>query len=219
MGINATAESGLCMVTRYPQPGQTKTRLIPALGPHGAAQLQQQMTEHLIARFQAVCDRHQLALEVHFAGGSEAQMQNWLGPQISFCPQREGNLGDRLNHVFERGFAQRRQRLLVTGSDCPGVGERQIVRALAQLKQHDVVLGPAEDGGYYLIGLKAPQPSLFESIHWGQSCVLRQTIAIATAQRLSVGLLQPLPDIDRPEDLPRFAAYWEDANKKPQVRL
>ncbi len=214
-----TTKAGLFMVTRFPQPGRTKTRLIPALGPEGAAQFQRQMTEHLLKRFQRVCCHHQLTLEVHFTGGTPAQMLNWLGHQVVLRPQCEGDLGRRLSYAFEQGFAAGLRRVLMVGSDCPGIDNRQIAKALTQLETHDVVLGPAEDGGYYLVGLKKPQPKLFEAISWGQSCVLRQTLAIANRHNLLVSLLNPLPDIDRPEDLPLWSAYSGESSSSPQVRL
>jgi len=195
------------MVTRFPEPGRTKTRLIPALGAEGAAQLQRQMTQYLLTRLRQVCHRHQVTLEIHFTGGTLAQMLDWLGHQILLKPQCDGDLGQRLGYIFEQGFATGLNRILVIGSDCPGIGDGEVSQALTQLETHDLVLGPAEDGGYYLIGLRTPQPQLFEAISWGQSCVLQETIAIATAHRLSLSLLRPLPDIDRPEDLKLWESY------------
>ncbi len=219
MATIAPAAATLMMVTRFPHPGRTKTRLIPALGAEGAAQLQRCMTELLVRRFQGICDRATLALEVHFADGSLAQMRDWLGDDLTLKPQGEGNLGDRLHWAFQQGFREKGHPILMVGSDCPDLDEGHITRAVTALQQHDVVLGPAHDGGYYLIGLKQLHPSLFANISWGQSCVLAETIAIATAQGLSVDLLDPLCDIDRPEDLPLWQAYSGDANNLPQVRL
>lgn len=209
----------LIMVTRFPQPGRTKTRLIPALGAVGAAHLQRRMTELLAERLQGICDRASLALEVHFTGGSLAQMRAWLGHDLTLKPQGSGHLGERLHGAFQQGFREWGQPILMVGSDCPGLDEGHITQAVAALQHHDVVLGPAQDGGYYLIGLKQPHPRLFENISWGQSCVLAETIAIAASLGLSVALLEPLGDIDRPEDLPLWQAYSGDANSMPQVRL
>ncbi|RZM79886.1 glycosyltransferase [Leptolyngbya iicbica LK] len=207
------------MVTRFPHPGRTKTRLIPALGAEGAAQVQRCMTELLVDRLRVICDRASIALEIHFADGSLAQMHDWLGDDLTFKPQGPGHLGARLHRAFWQGFRAGQQPILIIGSDCPDVGEGQITQAVAALQHHDVVLGPAHDGGYYLIGLRQPQPSLFVDISWGQSCVLAETMAIATHHGLSVTLLDVLSDIDRPEDLPLWQAYSGDANNRPQVRL
>ena len=219
MATIAPAAATLMMVTRFPHPGRTKTRLIPTLGAEGAAQLQRCMTELLVKRLQGICDRAALVLEVHFADGSLAQMRDWLGNDLTLKPQCAGTLGDRLHWAFQQGFCERPQPILMVGSDCPDLSEGHIAQAIAALQQHDVVLGPAHDGGYYLIGLRQPQPRLFADISWGQSCVLAETMAIATAQELSIALLDPLSDIDRPEDLPLWQAYSGDTNNMPQVRL
>ena len=210
---------GLFMLTRFPRPGNTKTRLIPALGPEGAAMLQRQMTEHLLARFQKFRQEQPLTLEVHYAGATAQQMKDWLGPEIGLRPQSEGNLGQRLHHTFRQGFAGGLKRVLVVGSDCPGIGALHVVGAFEQLQRVDVVIGPAEDGGYYLIGLTVPQPELFADIPWGQETVLARTLAIARRLCLKVALLSPLPDIDRPEDLPLWEVYASGSNSSPQRRL
>lgn len=204
---NAASPAGLFLFTRFPQPGQTKTRLIPALGAVGAADLQRQMTEHLLRRFQGVCQEHLITLEVHFAGGNLTQMRRWLGDTAALMPQCQGELGERLTFALQRGFAGGLQQIIVTGSDCPDIAEAQITRSLALLKTHDVVLGPAVDGGYYLIGLNRLYAPLFENIPWSTAQVLERTQAIAHQSNLSVALLDPLSDIDRPEDLPLWNAH------------
>ncbi len=203
----AVATAGLFLFTRFPQPGQTKTRLIPALGASGAADLQRQMTEHLLRRFRGFCQGRQIALEVHFAGGTMAQMRRWLGDAAVLKPQSEGDLGDRLKFALHQGFTTGLQRIIVIGSDCPDISEVQIARALTFLESHDVVLGPALDGGYYLIGLNRLYLPLFESIPWSTAQVLERTRAIAHQSGLSLAQLNPLSDIDRPEDLPLWKAH------------
>lgn len=192
------------MFTRYPQPGRTKTRLIPHLGAEGAAQLQRLMTEHLIKRGLELGRQHPLQFEVHFTGSNLQQIRDWLGQDIIYQAQCEGDLGQRLTHAFRQGFARGRERLLAIGSDCPAIGPTHMVKAFSLLRQHDLVLGPALDGGYYLIGLRQAVPALFQNVAWGTAEVLRQTVAIATQLNLSTAFLEPLPDIDRPEDLPEW---------------
>ncbi len=202
---NTTVESaveGLYLFTRFPQPGQTKTRLIPALGAVGAADLQRQMTEHLLRRFQAFCPERSLALEVHFAGGTCEQMSDWLGDEAKLMPQCEGSLGERLTFAMQTGFAAGLERIIIVGSDCPDVNEGQIAQAMTLLRSQDVVLGPAVDGGYYLVGLSGLYPALFAGVPWSTDRVLETTLAIAHRHGLSVALLDWLSDIDRPEDLP-----------------
>lgn len=196
---------GLMLFTRYPVPGQTKTRLIPYLGAGAAAALQRRMTEHVLAQVTAAAQRLPLTVEVYFTGGSHAQMQAWLGSGAAYYPQGEGSLGDRLIAAFQHNFERGRPGAIAIGSDCPALGPDHLAAALAALTQVDVVLGPATDGGYYLIGLRQPQPALFEGIAWGTDQVLDQTLAAAHRQHLALDLLSPLTDVDRPEDLP----LWE----------
>lgn len=219
----AVATAGLFLFTRFPQPGRTKTRLIPALGASGAADLQRQMTEHLLRRFQGFCEGQSLALEVHFAGGTTAQMRHWLGDAVVLKPQGKGDLGDRLKFALQQGFTAGLQPIIVIGSDCPEVSEAQIAPALTLLKSHDVVLGPAVDGGYYLIGLNRLYVPLFENIPWSTAQVLERTRAIAHQSGLSLAQLDPLSDIDRPEDLPLWNAHLassttSESSSRPQRR-
>ncbi len=206
---SASTPFGLMMFTRYPVPGQTKTRLIPRLGTEGAATLQRRMTEHVLAQMAGAAQRLPLAVEVYFAGGSLEQMHAWLGVAydehpIAYYPQSAGSLGDRLTAAFDQNFERRRPGAIAIGSDCPALGHDHLAAALEALTRVDVVVGPATDGGYYLIGLRQPQPALFKEIAWGTERVLEQTLAIATRQGLSLELLSPLTDVDRPEDLPQW---------------
>jgi uncharacterized protein len=195
---------GLLMFTRYPEPGRTKTRLIPHLGAEGAATLQRQMTEHVLTQVTAAAQRLPLAVEVHFAGGSLAQMQSWLGETVTYIAQSAGGLGDRLIAAFSQSFALGRPGAIAIGSDCPALGADHLAAAIQALERVDVAIGPATDGGYYLIGLRQLEPALFKDIAWGTERVLEQTLAAATAQGLTVELLAPLSDVDYPEDLPQW---------------
>jgi rSAM/selenodomain-associated transferase 1 len=192
------------LFTRYPVPGQVKTRLIPHLGAKAAAALQRRMTEHVLAQVTGAAQRLPLAVEVYFAGGSQAQMQAWLGDSAICYPQGEGSLGDRLIAAFRQTFERGRPGAIAIGSDCPALATEHLAAAVEALQRVDVALGPATDGGYYLIGLRQLEPALFEGIDWGTDKVLAQTLAVASAQGLTVEQLAPLTDIDRPEDLPQW---------------
>ncbi|MEL6902326.1 MAG: TIGR04282 family arsenosugar biosynthesis glycosyltransferase [Cyanobacteria bacterium J06606_4] len=212
----------LLLFLRYPQPGHTKTRLIPALGADGAARLQRQMSEYLLGQ---IC-RPDWSVEIYFTGGSLAEMQAWLGKRLVYRPQIEGDLGARLCAGFRASFrAEDRQsgcaapssqprirregvssrRVVAIGSDCPDVSAVHIRQAFRALAHKDVVLGPAQDGGYYLIGLRHLQVGLFQNIDWSTPVVFQQTYEKVLQSELSVSTLPVLSDIDRPADL----AIWE----------
>jgi rSAM/selenodomain-associated transferase 2/rSAM/selenodomain-associated transferase 1 len=184
---------------RYPEPGQAKTRLIPALGAEGAAGLQEALTRATIAGVRLLIEQRACDLEVRFAGGDAERMQSLYGEHRYVEQQGEG-LGARLEEAVAVAFAEGARQLVVIGTDCP-LAPMMMKDAFAKLQVTDVVLGPAEDGGYYLIGLRAPQPSLFVGIDWGTEHVLRQTLERAARAGLTTHQLAPLPDVDYPEDL------------------
>src|SRR5919202_1795391 len=198
-----TKEARECLIifTRYPEPGKTKTRLIPVLGEEGAATLQRQMTEHKLAEVRKLQAFHPLSIEVHFAGGNEQLMQDWLGSNIIYRRQSEGDIGCRMASAFQASFGTGMNRVVLIGSDCPDLNAYLLAQAFQALEQHDLVLGPAQDGGYYLIGLHQLFPELFTGISWSTAEVLKQTQSIAQKIELAVAYLPLLSDIDRPEDL------------------
>lgn len=208
--------------TRYPEPGKTKTRLIPALGASGAATLQRQMTEHTLSKvreLQSDCalrthTASPLSVEVRFAGGNLTLMQGWLGSDIVYQPQGEGDLGSRMARSLSSATSGGIERVVIIGTDCPGLNAQLMAQAFQVLYlSHDLVLGPAIDGGYYLIGLRCFIPELFCGINWGTAEVLQQTVHIANKLDLSVAYLPQLADVDRPEDLP----VWEQTQQSRGV--
>lgn len=211
----ASESNKLIIFTRYPVPGQAKTRLIPALGPLKAAALQQDMTERTVATACSLNGQLSLSVDVCYAGGTNKQMTNWLGRQTSvkvgFNPQSSGDLGRRMDHAFQSSFHRGYKQTIIIGSDCPALSPRLLQEAFAALKQNDLVIGPCMDGGYYLIGLSRPAP-LFESIAWGTGTVLESTLQRARRQKLRYHFLPPLSDIDDPPDLDQFFAVSKPGN-------
>ncbi len=198
----------LIIFTRYPEPGKTKTRLIPVLGAEGAATFQRQMTEHQLAEVEKLQAFHPLIVEVHFTSGDEQLMQSWLGSDIIYKRQSEGDIGCRMAFAFQASFAEGMNNVVLIGTDCPELNAQVMAQAFQALRQHDLVLGPAQDGGYYLIGLRRLIPELFAGISWSTATVLQQTLSIAQRLELSVAKLPLLRDVDRPEDL----SIWNRGN-------
>ena len=204
----------LIVFTRFPEPGKTKTRLIPLLGASGAARLQRRMTENTIAIAATAACRPGLTVEVCHEGGSKALMRQWLGPQFSYRPQGSGDIGQRMSRAFEAAFQEGAEVTVIIGSDIPRISAEIIHQAFDGLQENDLVFGPARDGGYYLIGVKKAIPfetycRLFDGINWGSREVLSQTLQNARASGLRFILLKVLGDIDRPDDL----HIWQEAEK------
>ena len=191
----------LIVFTRYPEPGKTKTRMIPVLGAEGAAILQRQLTEHTLEQVKQLQSIRSVSLNCHFAGGNQQLMKEWLGNNLAYYPQQEGDLGQRMRSAFAQAFAAGNDRVVIIGIDCPDIDESLLNQAFDLLKHRDLVLGSAEDGGYYLIGLNRLIPELFAGISWGSDRVLTQTKDIANKLGLDCDYLTTLNDIDRPEDL------------------
>lgn len=200
----------LIIFTRYPQPGTTKTRLIPALGVEGAATLQRQMTEHTLIQAQRLQQLDAVSVKIVFAGGNQALMEGWLGKDYSYQPQTTGDLGNRLVSAFAEAFKAGSERVIIIGIDCPDITPALLQTGFKALATQNLVLGPANDGGYYLIGLNRLFPELFQGIRWGTSTVFSQTLSIAQHLSLSTHLLPTLSDVDRPEDL----GIWEEYRLK-----
>jgi hypothetical protein len=128
-------------------------------------------------------------------------MAGWMGAGLDIRKQSGGGLGARMHESFKAAVEEGARRAVIVGTDCPGMSADILEKAFDQLADHDLVLGPAEDGGYYLVGMKKPTPRLFAGITWGGEDVLRKTLEIAEELGVSTALLSKLADVDRPEDL------------------
>jgi len=197
----------LTIFTRYPEPGQTKTRLIEALGEEGAAALQRELTEQTVHTIDQLVKTSTVEPVIYYEGGELASMQNWLGLNRSYKKQGAGDLGEKLNQAFADAFSAGAQRVVTIGCDCPGLSKEHIHRAFDALYLKDLVLGPATDGGYYLIGLKRPLDALFDHIPWSTDRVFEVTVSLAQQLCLSFEILEELHDVDRPEDLKHINHY------------
>ena len=170
------------------------------------------MAKHALETARNFATTDGIVLEIHYNGGDERKMEALFGTELCFIPQEGIDLGEKMHASFLRAFIGGSQRVVLIGTDCPGISTAILRQAFSALKGCDCVIGPSADGGYYLIGLKGPMPEIFRSIPWGTGKVLKHTYEILKGLGLQVVLLDRLPDIDRPEDLPS----WHEAAK---VRL
>lgn len=199
------SDTALVIMARYPEPGKTKTRLARHYGNVETARLYQAFLTDLAAKFA----NQDYALTWTYTPPEvdyEAFVQNLL-PHMSFetrCfPQQGEGLGDRLLHAFQWTAAQGYQNTILIGSDSPQVDREIIQQARLALEEVDVVLGPAEDGGYYLIAMRQPY-DVFSGIQMSTDSVLDETVALAQSQNLTTRLLTPCFDIDEIQDLQRL---------------
>ena len=201
----------IVIFAKAPQAGLAKTRLIPALGAQGAAALARRMLDHSLQ--QALAARvGPVELCMSPAPDAPAWQGIDLPEAVARSAQGEGDLGQRMASAVQRVTTQHRQPVLLMGSDCPGLTAAHLSEAAAQLAQHEAVLLPVADGGYVLIGLKAPCPELFANMPWSTSAVADQTLRRMAALGLRVWLGPQLNDIDEPADLAQLPAGF--ANTK-----
>ena len=197
----------LLLFTKYPVPNFAKTRLIPSLGPQGAAEFSQQLTEHTLKTIHKFCSINtNVSTRVHYAapaGTSSASISSWITPsdRLAILPQSSGDLGARLYSAFSKSFNDGARAVVVIGSDAPGLTADILSSSFEALTANDIVIGPAADGGYYLLGMRTIHTSLFENIPWSTSDVFTTTLKAAASQSLTVAELPVLRDVDTPEDL------------------
>lgn len=177
------------------------------------------MTERLLCGLGRLAHSPSLRIEVRFAGGNVKLMRRWLGPNYHYASQGDGELDRRMGVALKDGFAAGANAVVVVGTDIPGISADTIRGAFDALKHTDVVFGPAVDGGYYLIGLHRTSfdkaiPHLLAGIPWGSSRVMQLSQERAAKLGLSVTMMPPFADVDRPEDL----AVWEQLTGESLVR-
>ncbi len=196
------SDTALAIMARYPEKGKIKTRLARSIGDDATLHLYQAFLCDLAQRFANwTCDLHwaYAPTEYDFAAFIATLVPEYA-ERMSVFPQQGPDLGSRLHQVFRTLWMRQFHGIIVIGSDSPQISRAIILEAQRALETTDVVLGPAEDGGYYLIGMHQPH-DVFSGIPMSTEVVLERTIEKAEKQQLSVYLLEPLFDVDEQPDL------------------
>jgi rSAM/selenodomain-associated transferase 1 len=187
----------LGLFAKEPRPGRVKSRLAAATSPEWAARVAAAFLEDLVARFAAVDAQRLLAYSPAEAGPYFTQL---AGEQFRLYPQSPGDLGDRLADFLEAQFHAGVEKVVVVGADSPTLPAGFITQAFREMETADVVLGPATDGGYYLLGCAGRLPPIFTEISWGGPDVLSQTAARLANWDGKLALLPPWYDVDTLDD-------------------
>ena len=195
--------SKLAIFARYPVPGEAKTRFSPSIPPELATQLHAAMVEDAVETA-LVANADQVAL--YWASDPAGRSAFPLPSGVIVRAQSGPDLGARLSAAFAELLEGASSRAVVIGTDCPDLAPEALRRSLLALEDADLVLGPARDGGYYLIGLRRSTPGLFTGIEWGTDRVLEETLERAARVGLRAHWLETLEDLDTPADLVRFIA-------------
>jgi len=206
----------IIVFAKAPRPGEVKTRLIPALGPAGAARLHEQLVERALATATAAAiGPVELCCAPDTSDPVLAALARAHGAALT--PQGPGDLGDRMHAAFKCALA-RVPAAIVIGCDCPALSPEHLREAGGALDAgYDAALAPAEDGGYVLIGLTRVTQRLFNGICWGESTVMAQTRGRLAALGWRWHELETLWDVDRPDDLVRLGQS-ADADRTEERR-
>ncbi|GAA3927095.1 TIGR04282 family arsenosugar biosynthesis glycosyltransferase [Hymenobacter algoricola] len=192
----------LLIFARHPELGRVKTRLARTLGDAAALAVYGELLALTRAAAGGLAQTHKT---VWFADHAPAEPDaQWAGYETRLQPA--GELGHRMSAGFAQAFAAGATAAVIIGTDCPALTTEHLQAAFAHLETHDVVLGPAEDGGYYLLGLKKVYSALFAGKVWSTDSVLSATLADAQHLGLRVALLPRLQDVDTEADLMTWRA-------------
>ena len=181
---------------KYPEPGKVKTRLAKSIGSEAAAKAYRELAESGFRTIQELA-RDEFKVTVMFdPPDKEREIKEWLSGASDYVSQQGNDLGDRLTHAFQKSFNEEACAVIALGSDTLGLKKEVIEKAFDTLQYYDVAIGPAKDGGYYLIGCKEIYGSLFENIPWSTPEVLKATLGWIREEGLSHCLLPELEDLD-----------------------
>lgn len=208
--VHETGRVGVAILARAPIPGEAKTRLIPAVGPEGAARLQRWLLQRTVA-MALVAEVGPVSLwcagDPRHPDFAECRA---YGP-VAVRHQPEGDLGRRMLAAMRESATS--AGVLVIGTDCPALTASHLREAAVALQRHDAVVCPAEDGGYVLIGMHEPIASAFEAVDWGSGQVMAQTRERLRAAGCDWDEPATLWDVDRPDDLPSLFALCPDVEQ------
>lgn len=189
-------KEALLIFTKNPVPGKVKTRLAITVGNDVAFSVYQQLVKHTLVITSG------LPVDKFVFYSDEVEQEDvWNKKHYLKQLQQGNNLGERMNNAFASTFKKGVNKVVVIGTDCPGLDAGIIMNAFAYLDKYNVVIGPAADGGYYLLGMKQHHPQLFENIAWSTNIVFEETISKCVASHLDYWLLPVLNDIDEEKDL------------------
>jgi rSAM/selenodomain-associated transferase 1 len=184
---------------RAPIAGQAKTRLIPRLGPEGAAQFQAALIADALRKLRPLSPR--LSRYLFISGGHSTLFPS--EGNVTIVRQRGAGLGARLAHAFRKLLGCHAAAVII-GTDSPLLPARLLRQACQELRACEAVLGPCPDGGYYLIGLRRFRPGMFAGVRWGTAHAFRDTLRCFLKQDMCCSILPPVADVDRPHDLLRL---------------
>ena len=208
--MNRVPRNALILLTKNPVPGNCKTRMTPELTPGQVAELYRAFIRDLIEKCKSQAD---FSFYVYLLDPDPEQGDFWESLQVEPTAQQGTDLGERMHRAFMDCFDKDFARVVLVGSDVPMIPVQRIREAFEMLHEVEVVLGPSEDGGYYLIGLTEGNRALFENMAWGTGTVFDRTLRVIHRLNLKAAVIEKENDIDTYQDLQRLILETQKADK------
>jgi uncharacterized protein len=204
-------QNNVIIFCKYPVEGNVKTRIANTIGNEIAVNLYKLLSEYIFQELLKTEDVFQYLFYDNYA--DRDKIKNWAGGEFSFELQEGNDLGDKMYNAFKKVIDRGSTKTIIVGTDVPDISSDIIQKAFLALNNSDVVIGPARDGGYYLLGIKKLYRSFFTGIEWSKDTVLKKTLEKINSLDLSYSMLPELIDIDTEEDLKNWLANdTENAN-------
>lgn len=209
--------NSLIIFLRYPRNGEVKTRLAKTTSPELATDIYKIFSENLINIIKRIPNINRFTF--YSKESDKEVIMEWLGSKLLFSQQQGDDLGNKMKNAFEKVFSIGTQKVIIVGTDIPDLSKEIIVDAYGALDNHDVVIGPSNDGGYYLIGMKNFYSGIFEEIEYSTPTVLKVTLEKVKQLKLTYHLLPTLRDIDNKEDLLDWISTGKSSSRKSKIKL
>lgn len=196
----------LIIFTKNPELGKCKTRLAKSIGDISALKVYKYLLQHTAKVTQEITANKEV-----FYNQTPIENDNFSSAYFSKKTQTGADLGEKMSNAFQEGFSNKYEKIVIIGSDLYDLETKDIQEAFLQLEKSDYVIGPAKDGGYYLLGMKKFTPKIFQQINWSSSTVLEETLQLLKNKK--VVLLQEKNDIDTIEDIKHINVFQQYINK------
>ena len=211
-------DKAVIVFARLPIEGKVKSRLAKDIGDRYAAELYRVCAEHLFSEVLKL-KKHSIDFFLFYSDKNKIDnVKKWAGNEFYFCSQISGDLGKKMQHAFQLIFERGYSKIIIVGTDVPDINSGLLINAFDDLDNNDFVIGPSDDGGYYLLGTKSLQEDLFMEIEWGSETVFNDTLKRLKCKNTSIKILRKMIDIDTKKDFIRWYQKTKNESNHP-VRI
>ena len=201
-------KNAVIIFTRYPENGKVKTRLAQSIGDESACKIHKILAERVFNEC-LMLDKNDFSLFVFYPKENNVeQVRDWIDERFSLFAQIGETLGEKMSNAFKKIFELGFESVIIIGTDIPDISKTLLSKAFLELENKDIVIGPSNDGGYYLIGMNKYSPELFNNIEWSTNLVFEKTINKIVQNNFNHKILEELIDLDLKENL----LSWYETN-------